>query len=49
MFLPKATATLSDGRVFVIGGSWSGGTGGTGRTPYKDGEVCAPKCLFELT
>ena len=31
--MSQATATLSDGRVFVIGGSWNGGTGG------KDGEV----------
>ena len=29
----QATATMSDGRVFVIGGSWNGGIGG------KNGEV----------
>ena len=29
----QATATLSDGRIFIIGGSWSGGLGG------KNGEV----------
>ena len=29
----QATAAMSDGRVFVIGGSWAGGTGG------KNGEV----------
>ncbi len=33
--LPQATATMSDGRVFVIGGSWSGGVG------KKNGEVHA--------
>jgi galactose oxidase len=35
----QASATLSDGRVFTIGGSWSGGTGGVGSTPHKAGEV----------
>jgi galactose oxidase len=35
----QASATLSDGRVFTIGGSWSGGVGGTGTTPHKAGEV----------
>lgn len=29
----QSTATLSDGRIFVIGGSWSGGYGG------KNGEI----------
>jgi len=29
----QASATLSDGRMFTIGGSWSGGWGG------KNGEV----------
>ncbi len=29
----QATATMGDGSVFVIGGSWSGGVGG------KNGEV----------
>ncbi|KAJ5094744.1 hypothetical protein N7456_010605 [Penicillium angulare] len=33
----QASATLSDGRMFVIGGSWSGGVGG------KNGEVYDPK------
>ena len=32
----QATATMSDGRVFVIGGSWAGGVGG------KNGEVRDP-------
>jgi galactose oxidase len=31
-----ASATLSDGRIFIIGGSWSGGTGG------KNGEIYNP-------
>ena len=31
----QATAAMSDGRVFVIGGSWNGGVGG------KNGEVHA--------
>jgi galactose oxidase len=35
----QASATLSDGRVFTIGGSWSGPVGGLGSTPHKDGEV----------
>jgi galactose oxidase len=35
----QASATLSDGRVFTIGGSWSGGVGGVGSTPRKAGEV----------
>jgi galactose oxidase len=35
----QASATLSDGRVFTIGGSWSGGAGGAGSTPHKAGEV----------
>jgi galactose oxidase len=35
----QASATLSDGRVFTIGGSWSGGVGGTATTPHKAGEV----------
>jgi galactose oxidase len=34
-----ASTTLSDGRVFTIGGSWSGGIGGIGGTPHKGGEV----------
>lgn len=32
----QASATLSDGRIFVIGGSWSGGRGG------KNGEIYDP-------
>ena len=32
-------ATLSDGRVFTIGGSWSGGYSGTTGVPVKNGEV----------
>jgi len=35
----QASATLSDGRVFTIGGSWSGGHGGQGGNPHKNGEV----------
>ena len=35
----QASATLSDGRVFTIGGSWSGGIGGQNGTPLKTGEV----------
>ena len=35
----QASATLSDGRVFTIGGSWSGGWGGTTGVPHKSGEV----------
>ncbi|GAA3346326.1 hypothetical protein GCM10020358_56880 [Amorphoplanes nipponensis] len=38
----QASATLSDGRVFTIGGSWSGPVGGAGTTPHKAGEVFAP-------
>jgi galactose oxidase len=32
----QSTATCSDGRIFNIGGSWSGGTGG------KNGEIYSP-------
>ena len=32
----QSTTTLSDGRVFAIGGSWRGGVGG------KDGEIWSP-------
>ena len=35
----QASATLSDGRIFTIGGSWSGGYGGTTGVPHKAGEV----------
>jgi galactose oxidase len=38
----QASVTLGDGRVFTIGGSWSGGTGGVGTTPHKAGEVWSP-------
>jgi galactose oxidase len=37
----QSSTTLSDGRVFTIGGSWSGGVGGAG-APRKYGEVFAP-------
>lgn len=37
----QAGTTLSDGRVFTIGGSWSGPVGGVGTTPHKAGEVYA--------
>ncbi|OJF14165.1 discoidin domain-containing protein [Couchioplanes caeruleus] len=35
----QSSTTLSDGRIFTIGGSWSGGVGGTDGTPRKAGEV----------
>ncbi len=35
----QASATLGDGRVFTIGGSWSGGHGGVAGNPHKSGEV----------
>ncbi len=35
----QASVTLSDNRVFAIGGSWSGGIGGRDGTPRKNGEV----------
>ncbi len=38
----QASTTLSDGRVFTIGGSWSGPVGGVGTTPRKAGEVYSP-------
>ena len=31
--------TLSDGRAFTIGGSWSGGYSGISGNPVKNGEV----------
>jgi galactose oxidase len=37
----QASVTLGDGRVFTIGGSWSGGHGGTD-VPHKSGEVWSP-------
>ncbi|BCJ46567.1 hypothetical protein GCM10010168_62060 [Actinoplanes ianthinogenes] len=38
----QASATLGDGRVFTIGGSWSGGWGGYNGSPHKAGEVWSP-------
>jgi galactose oxidase len=38
----QSSTTLSDGRVFTIGGSWSGPVGGSGSTPHKAGEVYSP-------
>lgn len=38
----QGQATLADGRVFTIGGSWSGPRGGTGGNPHKAGEVWSP-------
>jgi galactose oxidase len=35
----QASATLSNGGVFTIGGSWKGGVGGVGGVPHKAGEV----------
>jgi len=35
----QASVTLGSGKVFTIGGSWSGPTGGTGDNPHKNGEV----------
>jgi len=35
----QAQATLSDGRVFAIGGSWNGGYSGQNGIPIKNGEV----------
>jgi galactose oxidase len=35
----QAQATLADGRVFTIGGSWSGPRGGYEGNPHKAGEV----------
>ncbi len=37
--VPQAQATLSDGRVFAIGGSWNGGYSGQNGIPIKNGEV----------
>ena len=34
--LEQATAALSDGRIFVIGGSWTGGLGGKNGEMYTD-------------
>ncbi len=33
----QATTALSDGRIFVIGGSWTGGLGGKNGEVYTDG------------
>lgn len=38
----QSTATLGDGRVFTVGGSWSGGIGGLDGTAHKSGEVWSP-------
>ncbi|KAF2803601.1 galactose oxidase [Mytilinidion resinicola] len=38
----QGQATLSDGRIFTIGGSWSGGYGGQDGTPFKNGEIYSP-------
>ncbi|GAA4602481.1 hypothetical protein GCM10023107_60500 [Actinoplanes octamycinicus] len=38
----QASTTLGDGRVFTIGGSWSGGWGGYNGSPHKAGEVWSP-------
>jgi galactose oxidase len=35
----QASVTLGSGKVFTIGGSWSGPVGGTGDNPHKNGEV----------
>ncbi len=35
----QASVTLADGRVFTIGGSWSGPRGGVDGAPHKAGEV----------
>ncbi|GIE93491.1 hypothetical protein Ari01nite_09560 [Paractinoplanes rishiriensis] len=35
----QSSVTLGDGRVFTIGGSWSGPIGGTNGVPHKAGEV----------
>ena len=34
-----ASAVTSSGDIFTIGGSFSGGNGGEGNVPFKDGEV----------
>ncbi|WP_328473592.1 discoidin domain-containing protein [Actinoplanes sp. NBC_00393] len=38
----QSSTTLGDGRVFTIGGSWSGGWGGYNGSPHKAGEVWSP-------
>jgi len=35
----QASVTLGSGKVFTIGGSWSGPVGGTGTNPHKAGEI----------
>jgi galactose oxidase len=35
----QSSVTLGDGRVFTIGGSWSGPVGGTNGVPHKAGEI----------
>ncbi|EFQ36699.1 kelch domain-containing protein [Colletotrichum graminicola] len=39
----QSSVTLSDGRGFTIGGSYTGGIGGQNGTPMKNGEVYDPK------
>ena len=39
LLVAQAQATLSDGRVFAIGGSWSGGYSGQNGIAVKNGEV----------
>ncbi|HEX9998965.1 MAG TPA: discoidin domain-containing protein [Actinoplanes sp.] len=38
----QASVTLGDGRVFTIGGSWSGPRGGVNGAPHKAGEIWSP-------
>ncbi|EST05397.1 protein of unknown function DUF1929 [Kalmanozyma brasiliensis GHG001] len=38
----QSSVTLSDGRAFTIGGSYSGGIGGQNGVPMKNGEVFDP-------
>jgi galactose oxidase len=38
----QGQATLADGEVFTIGGSWSGPKGGLNGAPHKAGEVWSP-------
>jgi galactose oxidase len=57
----QSQLTLSDGRVFVFGGSWSGGVGGkvgevytelqngTGTWTLKNGITTIPSCLTNDT
>jgi galactose oxidase len=38
----QSSVTMGDGRVFTIGGSWSGPKGGTAGVPHKSGEIWSP-------